>query len=430
MRQMAFTLAAMSDREKSFRAPRGTRDILPPESWRWQVIVRRALASFALAGYSPIETPIFEHTEVFERGVGAASDVVTKQMYTFTDRAGRSLTLRPELTAGVVRAVNEHGLARGALPVKVSYAGPMFRQERPQKGRYRQFTQVGIEAMGAEDPTIDAEVIDVAVRFFSEVGLETSLGLNSIGHLDAGCRLGYHKVLVEFLEAHRDSLAPEDRDRIEANPLRTFDSKEERTVAVMADAPLISDHICADCRAHFEAVRGLLDDVGIGYELQPRLVRGLDYYTRTTFEFSARGLGSQDAVGGGGRYDGLSESLAGPPLTGIGFSLGVDRILIALGDALEPAPAIEVYVVALGDVARREAFAIVTGLRRAGIGADLDTLRRGMKGQMKDADRSGARFAAIVGDEELAADEVTLKELASGDQERVAMDRLVRRVRA
>jgi histidyl-tRNA synthetase len=430
MRQMPFTLAAMSESEKYFRAPRGTRDILPPESFRWHEVLRRALESFALAGYAPIETPIFEHTEVFERGVGESSDVVTKQMYTFTDRGGRSLTLRPELTAGVVRAVNEHGLARGALPVKLAYAGPMFRQERPQRGRYRQFTQVGIEALGAEDPIIDAEVIDVAVGFFSELGLATSLALNSIGHLDAGCRLGYHKVLVEFLDAHRDELAPEDRDRIESNPLRTFDSREPRTIEVMAGAPLISDHLCTDCRSHFEGVRGLLDDIGIGYELQPRLVRGLDYYTRTTFEFMARGLGSQDAVGGGGRYDGLSEALGGPPLTGIGFSLGVDRILLALGDAIEAGPAIEVYVVALGDAARREAFAIVSALRNAGIGADLDSLGRGMKGQMKNADRSGARFAAIVGDEELAAREVTLKDLESGYQERVPMDRLERRVRS
>jgi histidyl-tRNA synthetase len=426
---MPFTLAAMSDSDKSFRAPRGTRDILPPESWRWQEVVRRALDSFALAGYSPIETPIFEHTEVFERGVGAGSDVVTKQMYTFTDRAGRSLTLRPELTAGVVRAVNEHGLARGALPVKVSYAGPMFRQERPQRGRYRQFTQVGIEAMGAEDPAIDAEIIEVAVRFFSEVGLETSLALNSIGHLDAACRLGYHKILVEFLEAHRGDLAPEDRDRIEVNPLRTFDSREPQTIEVMGDAPLISEHICPECRIHFDSVRALLDDIGVDYELQPRLVRGLDYYTRTTFEFVAGRLGSQDAVGGGGRYDGLSEAIGGPPLTGIGFSLGIDRILIALGDALAPAGAIEVYVVALGDAARREAFAIVTALRRAGVGADLDMLGRGMKGQMKDADRSGARFAAIIGEDELSAREVTLKDLSSGEQERVAIDRLEEKVR-
>jgi histidyl-tRNA synthetase len=418
----------MADDMKSLSAPRGTYDLLPPPSWRWQAVVRLAMDSFERAGYAPIETPIFEHTEVFERGVGDTSDVVTKEMYTFRDRAGRALTLRPELTAGIMRAVLQHGLARGPLPLKLVTVGPMFRQERPQKGRYRQFTQVNIEALGSEEPVVDAEVIEVGHRFLRDAGLRPTLFLNSIGHVDPSCRLGFHKVLTEFLEANESSLAPVDRDRIHINPLRTFDSKEDRTVAVMRDAPLISDHICRECREHFERVQGFLREVDVDYELQPRLVRGLDYYTRTTFEFISAGLGSQNAVGGGGRYDGLAEALGGPPLTGIGFGLGVDRILLALGEQGETPDLVRVYVVALGDEARAQGLSLATRLRAAGIGADLDLAGRAMKGQLKDAARSGARWAAILGGDELAAGEVTLKDLETGDQERVPLEELERRV--
>jgi len=418
----------MAENERSFRAPRGTFDVLPPQSWARSALARLAMDTFALSGYAPIETPIFEQTEVFERGVGASSEVVTKQMYTFADRAGRSLTLRPELTAGVVRAVLEHGLDRGPLPLKLACIGPQFRQERPQKGRYRQFTQIDIESLGSDDPMVDAEVVEVGMRFFRKAGLEVRLLINSIGHVADSCRLGYNKVLVEFLRENEAALAPEDRARIDTNPLRTFDSKEERTAAVMEGAPLISDHICDDCREHFGAVLDLLKSVNVSFELEPRLVRGLDYYTRTTFEFIAGGLGSQNAVGGGGRYDGLAESLGGGPLTGIGFALGVDRILLALGDTGAPSRPITVYFVALGDAARLEAFKIVASLRDAGIAADLDLGSRGMKGQMKDADRSGARWAAILGENELAAGEVTLKDLSGGEQERVRIDDLERRL--
>jgi histidyl-tRNA synthetase len=420
----------MAEGERSFRAPRGTFDVLPPESWGRQALVRLAMDTFAISGYAPIETPIFEHTEVFERGVGETSDVVTKQMYTFTDRGGRSLTLRPELTAGVVRAVLEHGLDRGPLPLKLASVGPQFRQERPQKGRYRQFTQIDIEALGSDDPLVDADVIEVGARFFRKAGLDVTLLLNSIGHVGASCRLGYNKLLVEFLRANEGGLAPEDRSRIETNPLRTFDSKEEKTMAVMAGAPLLSDHICDECRVHFSAVQDLLKAIDVHYELDPRLVRGLDYYTRTTFEFVAGGLGSQDAVGGGGRYDGLAEALGGARLPAIGFAFGVDRILLALEEREVPAGPVHVYLVALGDAARTEAFKLAASLRDAGVGADLDMGGRGMKGQMRDADRSGARWAAILGEEELAAGEVTLRDLESGNQERVAIEGFERRVRA
>ena len=418
----------MADDDKAFRAPRGTRDLLPPESWEWQSVVRLALDIFAEAGYAPVETPAFEHTEVFERGVGATSEVVGKQMYTFTDRGDRSLTLRPEGTAPVVRAVLEHNLHKGALPVKLSYGSWMFRQERPQKGRYRQFFQVGIEAIGSDSPLVDAEVIEIGHRFYAAAGVDTTLLLNSIGHPDPSCRGAYVTLLAEFLGRHRSSLAEEDRDRIATNPLRTFDSKEPETREVMRDAPRINDHLCDACRKHFETVCGLLDDLDVPYTLDPTLVRGLDYYTRTALEYVAGNLGSQNAVGGGGRYDGLSEALGGPPLPGMGIAPGIDRILLARSAEETVHGRVRVYLVALGERAAAEALVLATKLRRAGIGADLDLMGRGMKGQMKDAARSGARWAVILGDEELAARTASLKDLSSQEQRTVPLDDLVAEV--
>lgn len=414
----------MADQTSSFSAPKGTRDILPPESLRWQTVTRFAFDSFGRAGYLPVETPTFEQTEVFARGVGETSEVVTKQMYTFDDQGGRSLTLRPEATASTVRAVLEHNLHRGALPVKLSYAGWMYRQERPQKGRYRQFFQLGIEALGAEGPGIDAEVIDVAMRFFDGLGLEVRLKLNSIGHPDPSCRLGYNGALVRYLEQHADRLAPEDRGRITTNPLRTFDSKEESTREVMADAPRITQHLCPDCAAHYEGLKDALVSLDVAFEEDAALVRGLDYYTRTAFEFVSAGLGSQDAVGGGGRYDGLAELLGGSAVPGIGFALGLDRILLALGDRVPSDTPVVAYIVSLGEEAQKRALPLAGKLRSAGIGCDLDHLGRGMKGQMKDADRSGAAYAVILGDAEIAAGTATVKTLSSGEQESVALDRL------
>ena len=415
----------MSGAGKEFSALKGTYDVLPPRSWRWQGITRSALDTFARAGYAPVETPVLERTELFERGVGATSEVVGKQMYTFTDLGGRSLTLRPEGTAPVVRAVLEHNLyRRNALPLKLAYAAAMFRQERPQRGRYRQFFQVGVEAIGSDRPLVDAEVIELGARYLSEVGVNATLLLNSVGHLAPSCREGYVKVLREFLSARRELLAPDDADRIETNPLRTFDSKDARTRAALEDAPLISEHLCPDCRGHFEEVQRLLDDLEVAFTLEPRLVRGLDYYTRTAFEFIASGLGSQDAVGGGGRYDGLSEALGGPPLPGIGFALGIERILLASGEegAGEEAPPLDVFVVALGSDAGRRALSVCTRLRRRGLGADLEVGGTRLKGQLRHAARSGARWAAILGEAELASGSVTLKDLASGEQSSLELD--------
>jgi histidyl-tRNA synthetase len=410
-----------------FRAPKGTNDILPPESRDWLWLTSYASGVFEKSGYGYVDTPMFEQTEVFERGVGEGSEVVGKQMYTFEDMGGRSLTLRPEGTAPVMRAVLEHNLDRGPLPVKLYYVGPFFRQERPQKGRFRQFFQVGIEAIGSDDPSIDAEVIEISWRLLAELDVKPQLLLNSIGHKDPSCRGAYLDTLVAWLRERIDQLAPADRDRIDTNPLRTFDSKEEKTIAVLEEAPVITDHLCPACTEHFAAVRSLLDEIKLPYTLEPRLVRGLDYYTRTAFEFVSGGLGSQNAVGGGGRYDGLSESLGGQPLPGIGFALGVDRILLATTDRnwIDPGPP-HVYAVALGDAARRAVFTLVTEMRRAVVQAEFDVMNRGMKGQMKEADRSGARWAAIVGDDELAKGQVTLKDLKSGEQESVAMNDLIR----
>lgn len=420
----------MAPSNRSFGAPKGTRDLLPPDSWEWQAVTRLAMDRFAAAGYAPVETPVFEQTEVFERGVGESSEVVNKQMYTFVDRGGRSLTLRPEGTAPVVRAVIEHLVVRGDLPgkpVKLAYEGPMFRQERPQKGRYRQFYQLGIEALGTEGPLADAEVIEVGKRFLADAGVETTLLLNSIGHSDDCCRDGYLRLLSEYLVRHESSLHPDDRERVSVNPLRTFDSKEEKTVAVMGGAPAITDHLCADCKTHFEALQELLRELGVGYTLDPSLVRGLDYYTRTAFEFVAGGLGSQNAVGGGGRYDGLAQALGGPSLPSIGFALGLDRIMIARPSSELTSP-LRAYVITVADDGGRAALALATELRRQGIGADLSMSDKGMKAQMKDASRSGARFAVILGREEIAAGEATVKDLETGDQERCPLAEVAGRI--
>lgn len=419
----------MTGDERSLSAPRGTFDLFPPQTWERLAVTRLFFDLAGRAGYGPVETPAFEHTEVFERGVGATSEVVTKQMYTFSDLGGRSLTLRPEGTAGVMRAVLERGTERAALPIKLSYAGWMFRQERPQKGRYRQFFQLGIEAIGTEDARADAEVIEIGARLLRAAGVETTLLVNSIGHPDRSCRSGYVERLAGFLRAVAGELAPDDRARIETNPLRTFDSKEERTQRALAGAPLISDHLCDACRKHFDEVLALLADAGVACEVEARLVRGLDYYTRTAFEFVAGDLGAQATVLAGGRYDGLSEQLGGPRLPGVGFAAGLERMLLASAGIADAAPALDVYVVALGERAQRAAFRLVTELRAGGLGAELDLAGRGLKGQLKDAARAGARFAALLGDDELAAGEVTLKDLASGEQERVALDELAGRLR-
>jgi histidyl-tRNA synthetase len=409
----------------TFSAPRGTYDLLPPDSQTFLAVREAMAAPLRRANYGYIETPTFEQTALFERGVGASTDVVSKEMYSFVTRGGDNLSLKPEGTAGVVRAVIQHRLHAGQLPVKLWYAGSYYRYERPQAGRYRHFSQVGAEALGVDDPALDAEIVALAVEVYRDLGLrEVRLLLNSLG--DAECRPVYRAKLVDFL---RDlDLDADTRTRIDLNPLRVLDDKRPEVAAQVANAPVMSDSLCAPCREHYDAVRRFLADLGVGWEEAPRLVRGLDYYTRTTFEFVHDGLGAQSAVGGGGRYDGLSEQLGGPPLPGVGWALGVDRTVLALrAEGVEPATSssCEVFAVPLGTAAKHLVVTTISELRARGIAADLAYGDRGLKGAMKAADKSGARLAVVVGERDIDSGVAQLKDLETGDQSAVALPDLV-----
>jgi histidyl-tRNA synthetase len=414
----------------TFQAPKGTYDLLPPDSAVY-LAVREAIAAPARrAGYGYAETPGFETVELFSRGVGESTDIVTKEMYTLTTKGGTQLALRPEGTASVLRAALEANLHKaGNLPVKLWYSGSYYRYERPQAGRYRHFSQVGAEAIGAEDPLLDAELIILADEAYRSLGLRGyRLLLNSLG--DRECRPAYRTALQDFLRGL--DLDEETRRRIEINPLRVLDDKRESVQRQLAAAPLIADHLCEACKAYHEQVRDLLTAAGVAYEDDPRLVRGLDYYTRTTFEFVHDGLGSQSAIGGGGRYDGLSEMIGGPSLPSVGWALGVDRTVLALrAEGVElPLPAVtDVYAVPLGEEARRALFTAVTALRRAGVSADFAYGGKGMKNAMKSANRSGARFAVVAGERDLAEGVVQLKDLETGEQGPVPLDEIVTTVK-
>ncbi|MFC6883093.1 histidine--tRNA ligase [Actinomadura yumaensis] len=409
----------------SFQAPKGVSEYVPPRADLFYAI-REAFAEQArLAGYGYLELAVFEDTNLFRRGVGESTDVVSKEMYTFEDRGGRSLTLRPEFTATVLRSVLEHGLHKqGGLPVKVWTTGPAFRAERPQQGRYRQFYQLDLEAIGSEDPQVDAETIAIAAGWYRSIGLtRVRLLLNSLGCKE--CRPAYRALLQEFLRGL--DLDEPTRERIEINPLRVLDDKRPRVREQLEGAPLMADHLCPACKAYHDRVRELLGDLGIEWEDTPTLVRGLDYYTRTTYEFDHPMLGAQSGIGGGGRYDGLSEDIGGPALPGIGFGLGLDRTVLALeaeGAPFAAAPRCQVFGVALGEEAERRLFSLVAELRAAGIAADMAYGGKRLKGAMKDADRSGAAYAVILGERDLAAGSAQVKDLAAGDQESVALDAL------
>ena len=414
-----------SPKPQPFSAPKGVPDYVPPDSPEFLTVRETFTRQARLAGYEHIELPVFEETGLFARGVGESTDVVSKEMYTFEDRGGRSVTLRPEGTAGVMRAVIEHNLDRGQLPVKLSYAGPFFRYERPQAGRYRQLQQVGVEAIGVDDPALDAETVALADRCFRSIGLTGfRLEMTSLG--DGACRPAYRRKLQEFLLGL--PLDEATRQRAELNPLRVLDDKRPEVREMTADAPLMPDHLCPDCRGHFETVTGLLDDMGVTYTLAPRLVRGLDYYTRTCFEFVHDGLGAQSGIGGGGRYDGLMAQLGGQELSGIGFGLGVDRALLALQAEkirVSDGSRVAVYGVAMGAAARRRMAVEIDRLRVAGISADMSFGDRGLKGAMKGADRAGARFALVLGDRELESGMVAVKDLAAHEQIDVPLPELV-----
>ena len=401
------------------RAPKGTYDLLPVESAERDAVVAAAARVFNAFGYRHVVTPEFEETPLFERGVGEATDIVRKEMYTFTDKGDRSMTLRPEGTAPICRLYVEHGMHKLPQPVKLWYYCPMFRYEKPQAGRYREHYQIGAEAIGSDDPAVDAEVVVMLATIFEELGVEgVTLNMNSMG--DKQCRPAYVEKLREYLRGREDELCGDCLERVDLNPLRTFDCKVETCRAVLDEAPRIGDHLCPDCREHFERVLALVRASGLEPRLEFRLVRGLDYYTRTTFEFNSDRLGAQSGVGGGGRYDGLVEQIGGPPTPGVGWGSGLERIALAMREPLAAPAEAGVFVVAFTDDARDAAFASALHLRRAGVPAELDLAGRSPKGQLKLAGRSGARFAVLLGLEELAAGVVRLKDLAGGGEEDVA----------
>jgi histidyl-tRNA synthetase len=400
------------------QAPRGTYDVLPEQDAARAAVEKAARDILGGAGYRRIETPIFEHTELFARGVGASTDIVQKEMYTFEDAGGRSLTLRPEGTAAVMRAYAEHGMHKLPQPAKLWYLGPFFRQEKPQAGRYRQFWQVGAEAIGSEDPAVDAELVVLLKALVDELGVTgLRIRLGSLGTPET--RASYRELLVAHLRAHEDQLSEEVRARIDLNPLRAFDADHPGTRAVMATAPLLIDHLSAEDAEHFAEVRARLDAAGIAYEIDPTLVRGLDYYTRTLFEFTSDALGAQSGVGGGGRYDGLAEALGLAPIPGMGWAAGIERLLLAGEHRPEPEPVCDLYVAGTGV----DAFALAAEGRRAGLNVQLELAGRSRKGMLKQADRSGASFVAILGE-----DGTILKDMESGEQEELEPAAVVARV--
>ncbi len=404
-------------------APKGTADILPAESYKWQYaerVIRKICQSY---GFDEIRTPVFEHTEVFERGVGDTTDIVTKEMYTFNDKGGRSITLRPEGTAGIVRAFIENGLFNDALPAKLFYIINCFRYEKPQKGRLRQFSQFGIELFGASDPLADAVVISLPVAIFKELGIkDIKLNINSIGCTT--CRTEYRKALIEYFEAQKDGLCQTCNERLYKNPMRILDCKSEQCQNISRNAPLITDYLCDDCRQHFLKVQQYLDMMGIEYIVNSRIVRGLDYYNRTVFEFISDNIGAQGAVCAGGRYDGLTEQLGGPQCPGIGFAMGLERIMLLLDDSTVQKPQPDIYIAALGERAKSYCAKLMLRLISDGVMAECDIMGRGLKAQMKYADKRGAKTCLVIGDDELDKGYAVLRSMNSSNSLEVELETL------
>ncbi len=398
-----------------YQAPKGVSEYFPPRANLFEFVRDQLIAPAKLAGYSLIELPVFEDTELFERGVGESTDVVSKEMYTFEDRGGRSITLRPEGTAGVMRSVIENNLDRGQLPVKLFYVGPFFRAERPQAGRYRQFYQVGIEAIGHNDPEIDAEVIWVADSAFKSLGLtKYELQITTLG--DAASRAAHRVELIKFLE--KLPLDEETKKRANLNPLRIFDDKRPEVIAMMKDAPILMNYLNTESKDNFDKVKKTLSAMEIEYSINPKMVRGLDYYTGTTFEFVHPMLGAQSGIGGGGRYDGLMNQLGGQDLSGIGFGIGIDRVLLACEaeDTLQNLlPKLDLFIVPIGEMAKDFSVKLLSQLRNAGVRADLAYGDRGLKGGMKAADKSDAKYALVIGDDEIKSGSGQFKLMSSGE---------------
>lgn len=403
------------------QAPRGTQDILPENSYKWQYVEQTALSIARDFGFHEIRTPVFEHTNLFQRSVGETTDVVQKEMYTFEDKGGRSITLRPEGTAGAARAVLEHGLLAGALPVKVSYLTSCYRYEKSQKGRYREFHQFGVECFGASAPQADAEVISLAMLIVKTLGLKNvALHINSIGC--PTCRARYTEALHNYFAERQADLCGTCLSRLERNPMRILDCKSPVCHGIAADAPVMLGYLCDDCAAHFEAVKGCLDAAGVEYVIDEHIVRGLDYYTRTVFELvSDQGL----VVAGGGRYDGLIKELGGQPQPGLGFGMGIERMLMTMeeqGVQFPEAPVCDLYFVSMGQAAAQKCFALATQMREGGAAVECDVVGRSLKAQMKYADKLGARYTIVVGDNELETGRAQLKDMSSGATEEVALD--------
>jgi histidyl-tRNA synthetase len=407
----------------SLQAPRGTFDVLPADAARRAVLEERARRILGAAGYGRIETPTYEATELFARGVGEATDIVQKEMYSFDDGGGRSMTLRPEGTAPVARAYIEHGMHKQPQPVKLWYLSSFFRAEAPQKGRYRQFWQVGAEAIGAAGPDTDAELIVLLSDLLRALGVkDLHLRLSSLG--TAATRREYREELAAYLHAHEDGLSPEVVSRIDLNPMRAFDADDRRTQETMRGAPILLDRLAPEDAEHFARVKELLDQAGVAYELDPTLVRGLDYYARTLWEFTSDALGAQSAVGGGGRYDGLLEQLGGPSTPGVGWAAGVERMLLAAGEQPSAPPLVDLFVAIApngADDAHQAAFRLANDARRAGMSAQMELAGRGLKGQLKHADRLGARYVAIIGDPM----QISLKDMEAGDQTELSPDAVI-----
>jgi histidyl-tRNA synthetase len=412
---------------ENIKAPRGVRDILPDESWKWASIfeVTRKIAEDF--GYKEVHLPIFEQTELFSRGIGETTDVVEKEMYTFSDRSGRSLTLRPEATASMVRAYLEHAMANGPQPSKLWCAGPMMRYERPQKGRYRQFWQLDFEAIGSSSPLVDVEVIALSLEIFRRLGLANlEVLVNSVGC--PACRPIYRTALQEYLGRHFDSLCPTCQGRFDRNPLRILDCKVESCKAITDGAPDVRDHLCGECRDHFDAVLKGLDLIGAKFRIDKRLVRGLDYYTKTAYEVLSGDLGAQNAVCGGGRYDNLAEAIGGPHTPGVGFAAGLDRIVLTMeqqGLGFGTEPSIFATVVVAEEGARDEGMRLLYELRKAGVPADMDTSGKGVKAQMKAAGTAKSAFVCLLGSSEIEKGVVAVKEMGTGTQEEIERDRVV-----
>lgn len=406
--------------------PKGTKDVLPSDVYKWHYFESKAREVADVYNVKEIRTPTFEHTELFLRGVGDTTDVVNKEMYTFEDKGGRSITLKPEGTAGVARSFIENGLHNGVLPCKMYYFSPVFRYERPQAGRLREHHQFGVEIYGSKGADMDAEVILIAYDLLTKLGLTVELNVNSMGC--ATCKTAYNNALKEYLGENIDNMCPTCKVRFEKNPLRILDCKEEGCKKITAGAPAITDYLCDDCGAHFDDLKRHLTSAGLPFKVNPYIVRGLDYYTRTVFEFVTNALGSQGTVCGGGRYDRLIETLGGTSTCGVGFGMGIERVLMlmdAVGTKIpEPAP-VKVYFATMGDRAYNTAFCITVALRRLGIKAEVDHMQRGVKAQFKYADKIKAEYVAVIGDNELETESVSLKKMADGSVEVLKINNIV-----